>query len=138
MCSYQLSRKLIRQQEVIALLMYILQLIKLLSVISGMRLTLEKNHARLDKILQGIINEHRSKKEMAAKTGADEEEHDLVDVLFGIQDKGDTEFSLTDTNIKAIILVSMSYHFRHCQYYHSRRCVSTPATKLMIRVIKLR
>ena len=89
-----------------------------------MRLTLEKNHARLDKILQGIINEHRSKKEMAARTGADEEEHDLVDVLFGIQDKGDTEFSLTDNNIKAIILVSMFYHFRHRQYYRSRRCVS--------------
>ncbi|KAH8499595.1 hypothetical protein H0E87_014988 [Populus deltoides] len=78
--------------------------IKLLSVISGMRLTLEKIHARLDKILQDIINEHRSKKEMAAKTGADEEEHDLVDVLLGIQDQGDTEFSLTDNNIKAIIL----------------------------------
>jgi cytochrome P450 len=77
-----------------------------------MRLTLEKIHARLDKILQDIINEHRSKKEMAAKTGADEEEHDLVDVLLGIQDQGDTEFSLTDNNIKAIILVSMFSNFK--------------------------
>ncbi|KAG6764939.1 hypothetical protein POTOM_032431 [Populus tomentosa] len=66
--------------------------IKLLSVISGMRLTLEKNHARLDKILQGIINEHRSKKEMAAKTGADEEEHDLVDVLLGYTMAGPLPF----------------------------------------------
>jgi hypothetical protein len=49
---------------------------------------------------------------MAAKTGADEEEHDLVDVLLGIQDQGDTEFSLTDNNIKAIILVSMFSNFK--------------------------
>lgn len=73
---------------------------KVLHLISGIRLKLERVHQRIDKILQNIIDEHKESK-------AAREVEDLVDILLKLQRQGDFEFPLMDKNIKAIILVSI-------------------------------
>ncbi|XP_057998549.1 cytochrome P450 71D445-like isoform X2 [Hevea brasiliensis] len=77
--------------------------IKLLQVISGMKPRLKRLHQTVDKIIENIVNEHRTRK-VKAKSVAVGEEEDLVDALLNIQDKGDLEFPLTTENIKAVIL----------------------------------
>jgi hypothetical protein len=79
--------------------------IKLLHVISGVRPQLEKMHKEADRIMERIINDHMAKA-TTAKAGEAAAEEDLIDVLLKFHDKhGDTEFSLTKNNIKAVILV---------------------------------
>ncbi|KAF2288976.1 hypothetical protein GH714_023202 [Hevea brasiliensis] len=77
--------------------------IKLLQVITGMKPRLKRLHQAIDKIIENIVDEHRTRKAEAKSVDVDEEE-DLVDVLLNIQDKGDLEFPLTTDNIKAVIL----------------------------------
>ncbi|KAF2314128.1 hypothetical protein GH714_022478 [Hevea brasiliensis] len=77
--------------------------IKLLHVISTVRPKLERLHQIADKILESIIYEHRARK-AAAKSGADYEEEDFVDVLLNLQDRAGLEFPLTNDNIKGVIL----------------------------------
>ncbi|KAF2288962.1 hypothetical protein GH714_023123 [Hevea brasiliensis] len=64
---------------------------------------LERLHQIADKILESIIYEHRARK-AAAKSGADYEEEDFVDVLLNLQDRAGLEFPLTNDNIKGVIL----------------------------------
>jgi cytochrome P450 len=78
--------------------------IKLLHVISGVRPKLEKMHKDADRIMEKIITEHKAKK-TAAKAEEAATEEDLVDVLLKFHEHGDSEFSLTNNNIKAVILV---------------------------------
>ncbi|KAA8544289.1 hypothetical protein F0562_022301 [Nyssa sinensis] len=73
--------------------------VKVLSVISGLRPRLEKMHKKIDQILENIINQHKK----GEKTTKHEVE-DLVDVLLKFRKHGDLEFTLTDNNIKAVIL----------------------------------
>ncbi|XVF56362.1 hypothetical protein PTKIN_Ptkin06aG0114200 [Pterospermum kingtungense] len=62
---------------------------------------LEKNHQEADRILGNIVNEHKESRARAKGT-SEESDEDLVDVLLRLQEHG--EFSLTDCNIKAVIL----------------------------------
>ena len=85
--------------------------IKLLHWISGIVPRLKRNHQITDKILQNIIDDHRTKR-IAGKSGADSEEF-LVDVLLNFQDQGDPEVPITDDNIKGVILVGTSILLYH-------------------------
>lgn len=80
--------------------------VKLLHLISGVRPKLERMHREADRIMENIINEHKE----ATRAGKAATAEDLVDVLLKFQEHGDSEFSLTNDNIKAVILV-MSFTF---------------------------
>ena len=92
--------------------------VKLLHLISGVSAKLEKMHQEVDRIMGNIINEHIEQK----ATKADDKDagaEDLVDVLlkFHHEHSGDNEFSLTISNIKAVIMVSIYiyiYIFTFC------------------------
>lgn len=80
--------------------------IKVLHQISGVRPKLEKMHKEADRIMEKIITEHNAKK-ATAKAGdeAAATEEDLIDVLLKFHEHAaDSEFSLTNNNIKAVIL----------------------------------
>ena len=77
-----------------------------------MKPKLEKLHQEMDKILDNILKEHREEK-LAAKTGDEEASEDLVDILLRFQERDDLEFSITDNNIKAVILVSLLPTYTH-------------------------
>ncbi|KAL3503600.1 hypothetical protein ACH5RR_038049 [Cinchona calisaya] len=81
--------------------------IKFLHLISGVKPKLERLRMKADRILDSIINEHR----IGSNTSIDEPEahKDLVDVLLKYQNDGSLDFSLTDDNIKAVIMVSDLY-----------------------------
>lgn len=68
--------------------------LKVLQLISGMSRKLRTLHQKSDKILQGIIDEHR------AKLGDGEEKEDLITVLLKIQQLGDLK---SDNEIKGVI-----------------------------------
>ncbi|XP_059443346.1 cytochrome P450 71D11-like [Corylus avellana] len=81
--------------------------IKVLHVISGVRPRLETMHKDADSIMQKIINDHMAKaaSAKAGEAAAAADQEDLVDVLLKFHEQaGDTEFSLTFNNIKAVIL----------------------------------
>ncbi|KAE8039269.1 hypothetical protein FH972_011697 [Carpinus fangiana] len=81
--------------------------IKILHVISGVRPKLEKMHKEADRIMERIISEHMAKA-TTSKAGEAASEEDLIDVLLKFHDEhGDTEFSLTKSNIKAVILLQL-------------------------------
>ncbi|XVF77134.1 hypothetical protein PTKIN_Ptkin14bG0016400 [Pterospermum kingtungense] len=75
---------------------------RVLHLISGMKQKLKTLHQKSDKILQGIIDEHRDRLE-TAKIDDGEEKEDLITVLLKIQQLGDPECPLTDTDIKGVI-----------------------------------
>ncbi|KAK8478403.1 hypothetical protein V6N11_028423 [Hibiscus sabdariffa] len=79
---------------------------RLLRLISGYGRKLGGLFRRSDGILQGIVNEHRTRLERGG-TGEGEAKEDSVTVLLKTQQRGDLEFPLTDKEIKAIIWVSM-------------------------------
>ena len=71
--------------------------------VTGMRPELERLHQQTDHIMENIINEHKEAKSKAKDH--EREPEDLVDVLIQYEDGSKQDFSLTRTNIKAIILV---------------------------------
>ncbi|KAB2049390.1 hypothetical protein E1A91_A13G178900v1 [Gossypium mustelinum] len=75
--------------------------VRVLERISGLRQKAEALFQKSDKILQGIINEHRASLERGLI--GEEVKEDLVTVLLKIQQLGGLEFPLTDKEIKAII-----------------------------------
>ncbi|EOY12081.1 Cytochrome P450 71D10, putative [Theobroma cacao] len=75
---------------------------RVLQLISGLRQKLGTLHQKSDKILQGIIDEHRERME-SGKISEGEAKEDLVTVLLKIQQLDYLEFPLTDNNIKAVI-----------------------------------
>ncbi|KAK8468531.1 hypothetical protein PHAVU_006G054500 [Phaseolus vulgaris] len=70
--------------------------------VTGMRPELERLHQQTDHIMENIINEHKEAKSKAKDH--EREPEDLVDVLIQYEDGSKQDFSLTRTNIKAIIL----------------------------------
>ncbi|KAK7407755.1 hypothetical protein VNO78_09810 [Psophocarpus tetragonolobus] len=78
---------------------------KWLQLVTGLRPKLQRLHRQIDRILEGIINEHKQANSEATE-GQDEAEEDLVDVLLKFQDGSDSnqDICLTINNIKAIIL----------------------------------
>ncbi|RDX93268.1 Cytochrome P450 71D11, partial [Mucuna pruriens] len=73
-----------------------------LQYLTGMRPKLERLRQQADQIMENIINEH---KEAKSKTKDDQSEvEDLMDALIQYEDGSKQDFSLTKSNIKAIIL----------------------------------
>ncbi|CAN1746451.1 Desmethyl-deoxy-podophyllotoxin synthase [Linum perenne] len=66
-----------------------------LHVLFGARSRMEVVSRGIDKILGGIINEHKRRRQ---------ERGDLVDILLKVQENGELEIPFTDDNVKAIIL----------------------------------
>ncbi|CAI0439723.1 unnamed protein product [Linum tenue] len=79
-----------------------MEMIELLLLVTGVRSRLQKLKRESDRILHSIIEEHRA----AAKAGESvkEEEEDLVDVLFKVQQNGDLGFKLTTESVTAVLL----------------------------------
>ncbi|CAI9088253.1 OLC1v1022534C1 [Oldenlandia corymbosa var. corymbosa] len=79
---------------------------KLLHVFSGVKSKLNSLHKKADRILNNIIKDHKSG--FAANTGnnnhPDQAHRDLVDVLLKYHDDENLDFSLTNDNIKAVLL----------------------------------
>uniref|UniRef100_A0A2P2IPQ7 Premnaspirodiene oxygenase-like n=1 Tax=Rhizophora mucronata TaxID=61149 RepID=A0A2P2IPQ7_RHIMU len=80
--------------------------IKFLQVIGGIGSRLKSACQESDRLLESVMKDHRDKKGITER-GGDDEKDDLVDVLLKLQEHGDLEFSLTDENIKAVLLVSI-------------------------------
>uniref|UniRef100_A0A2N9FRN2 Cytochrome P450 n=1 Tax=Fagus sylvatica TaxID=28930 RepID=A0A2N9FRN2_FAGSY len=80
--------------------------VKLLHLVSGVRTNLERLHQEADRIMGNIINEHKEQK-ATKKTDENVRAEDLIDVLlkFHQEHSSDSEFSLTISNIKAVILI---------------------------------
>ncbi|KAK7299983.1 hypothetical protein RJT34_10814 [Clitoria ternatea] len=70
---------------------------KVVQMMSRTKAKLKKVHAQIDGILQDILDEHRNRKRKG-------EVEDLVDVLLKFQQDKDSEYPLTEDNIKAVIL----------------------------------
>ncbi|RYR45343.1 hypothetical protein Ahy_A07g031183 [Arachis hypogaea] len=75
-----------------------------LEMMSRDKTKIEELHLKSDKIVQDIIDDHKNKKGGKCEEEADDE--DLVDVLLKFQQK-DSEYPLTDDNIKAVIQLGM-------------------------------
>jgi hypothetical protein len=76
-----------------------------LASLTGMTRSLEDIHKTVDTILQEIIDERKAIRDDKIKIGAKEVDENLLDVLIGLQEKGGFGFDLTDSIIKAVILV---------------------------------
>jgi hypothetical protein len=76
-----------------------------LARLTGMTRSLEDIHKTVDTILQEIIDERKAIRDDKIKIGAKEVDENLLDVLIGLQEKGGFGFDLTDSIIKAVILV---------------------------------
>lgn len=76
---------------------------RFVQIISGLKRKFERIHKTMDRILESVIAEHRSK-----EVGSESEDglKDFVDVLLDLQKNGDLKYPLTDNVIKAILLVS--------------------------------
>lgn len=66
---------------------------------------LERCHNKIDRVLEGIIREHKEKRAMET-TNNETVEENFLDVLLNLQAQGGLGVHLTDSNIKAIIFVS--------------------------------
>ncbi|KDP39287.1 hypothetical protein JCGZ_01044 [Jatropha curcas] len=82
--------------------------IKLLHKISTTKFKLLRAHKETDKLFQNIIDEHRARKASRAKSGAKNEEEDIIDVLLQAQSEEELEYPITDDNIKAVIMDVLS------------------------------
>ena len=84
--------------------------IKMLQLVGGMRHKLVQVHAEADRILGNILSDHKEKKKIMKEADHDHEE-DLVDVLLKFQEGDQLNYPLTDSNIKAVLLVSNNIVF---------------------------
>jgi hypothetical protein len=84
-----------------------------LAKLTGMTRSLKEIHKTVDTILEEIIEERKRIRDEKIMGGAAAEDVDenLVDVLIGLQEKGGFGFQLTNSIIKAIILVIYSILF---------------------------
>ncbi|XP_062215626.1 premnaspirodiene oxygenase-like [Phragmites australis] len=76
----------------------------LLAKLTGMMRSLKEIHKTVDTILEEIIEERKGIRDDKIKSGAENVEENLVDVLIGLQEKGGFGFHLSNSIIKAIIL----------------------------------
>ncbi|OAY28415.2 hypothetical protein MANES_15G062300v8 [Manihot esculenta] len=77
--------------------------IKGLERMSGLRPKLEKLHRQIDRIIENIVQEHKSEA-TASQVNGGEVEEDLIHVLLKLQEQGNLEVPLPDAGLKAIIL----------------------------------
>ena len=76
--------------------------IGILQVITGIRTRVEKIHQGMDRVLQNIVRDHRDK---TLGTFGEEDRKNIVDVLLRLQKNGDLEHPLSDTVVKATLMV---------------------------------
>lgn len=74
------------------------------SLVSRTLLNVQRCHEKVDRILDGIIREHRERTE----TESTQTQDDLLDILLRIQEEGDLQLPLTIDAVKAVIFVSSS------------------------------
>ncbi|KAJ9182554.1 hypothetical protein P3X46_006538 [Hevea brasiliensis] len=77
--------------------------IKVLELMNGLRPKLEKLHQQVDRMIENIIQAHRTEA-IASQLSSGEGEEDLMYVLLKIQEQGSLDFPLSDTILKAVIL----------------------------------
>ncbi|CAN0908303.1 Desmethyl-deoxy-podophyllotoxin synthase [Linum grandiflorum] len=75
-----------------------------LQLFFGVRSRMVEISRGMDKILDGIMNEHKQRQQGRRRGHDDVEDRgDLVDILLKVQENRELEFPLTDNNIKAVI-----------------------------------
>ncbi|XP_059280215.1 premnaspirodiene oxygenase-like [Lycium ferocissimum] len=77
---------------------------KWLHNISGMKSKLSKAHSKVDEILEKIINDHRDNRAKGKKCNGESGNEDLVDALLRVMESGEFGLTITNQNIKAVIL----------------------------------
>ncbi|CAN6323676.1 unnamed protein product [Urochloa humidicola] len=75
-----------------------------LAKVTGLTRSLRRIHNTVDTILEEIIQERKVIRDEKIRSGAEDVDANLVDVLIGLQEKGGFGFHLTNSIIKAIIL----------------------------------
>ncbi|TVU45104.1 hypothetical protein EJB05_04577 [Eragrostis curvula] len=75
-----------------------------LAKLTGMKRSLQDIHETVDSILEEIIDERKAIRDEKIRSGAENVDENLVDVLIALQDKGGFGFHLNNSRIKAIIL----------------------------------
>lgn len=80
---------------------------KLLQAMSWNKKRLWKMSAKLDSILDSMINEHKVNIATTKRGNGESGGEDIVDVLLRLQQSGELTIPITDDNIKAFIFVSI-------------------------------
>ena len=81
--------------------------IGLLQVLTGIRPRVEKIRRGMDRIIDNIVRDHRDKNSDTQPVVGEENGEDLVDVLLRLQKNGNLQHPLSDTVVKATIMVSI-------------------------------
>ncbi|XP_031273418.1 cytochrome P450 71D11-like [Pistacia vera] len=78
--------------------------------ISGVKSKIKEIHDIVDRLFDAIINEHKSRR-ATRKTNdreVDDDHKDFLNVLLNLQNNGDHEFTLSNDNIKAVIMIDFN------------------------------
>lgn len=84
-----------------------------LGLVSGMTSKIDKCHKKVDRILQGIIDDRREQraKESEDPVACENSEENILDVLCKIQAEGGYDLELDHTSMKAVLFVSLFWFF---------------------------
>lgn len=82
-----------------------------LAAVTGLKRTFESIHKTIDSVFEEVIEERMCARAENVKTGAENVDENLVDVLIGMQEKGDSVFPIDKPRIKAFLLVSATSTF---------------------------
>uniref|UniRef100_J3MW27 Cytochrome P450 n=2 Tax=Oryza brachyantha TaxID=4533 RepID=J3MW27_ORYBR len=77
---------------------------RVLATLTGMKRSLQGIYTTVDAILEEIIAERKGIRDDKIRSGTENVDENLVDVLIGLQEKGGIGFHLDNSKIKAIIL----------------------------------
>ncbi|XP_031257118.1 premnaspirodiene oxygenase-like [Pistacia vera] len=74
--------------------------------ISGVKSKIKEIHDIVDRLFDAIINKHKSRRAIKKTNDREEDDDhkDFLDVLLNLQNNGDHEFTLSNDNIKAVIM----------------------------------
>ncbi|KAF2305586.1 hypothetical protein GH714_006897 [Hevea brasiliensis] len=103
--------------------------IKVLELMNGLRPKLEKLHQQVDRMIENIIQAHRTEA-IASQLSSGEGEEDLMYVLLKIQEQGSLDFPLSDTILKAVILVIFLSFLFFFSKFHIRTMTHVPKDML--------
>ncbi|SPT18286.1 unnamed protein product [Triticum aestivum] len=79
-----------------------------LAAVTGMKRGLESLHKAVDSVFEEVIEERMCARAENVKTGAENVDENLVDVLIGMQEKGDSVFPIDKPRIKAFLLDTLA------------------------------
>lgn len=74
-----------------------------------MKSKLVETRKKVDVVLDNIITVHRENRANGKNCNGESGTEDLIDVFLRVMENGEFQFPLTDDNIKAVILVSVSF-----------------------------